>query len=187
MNDQNDELNKAYDAFEAGDYVRAKELFERLVQKNSRAHLYLGWMYDQGLGVGEDLKQAQYHYQCLSNTNDADGKYYLASLFQKKGDLAHAASLYEESAELDHVSAAYWAYALRSEGSAPLVNKDKADFYLKKAAALGHIFAQRDLARQEMKSGAGISRRTIARFRYFLFKLKGLILILKNSQDMRVR
>lgn len=187
MTDKSDELNKAYNAFEAGNYGLAKELFERIVQQDSRAHLYLGWMYDQGLGTTADSKKAEYHYRYLSEVNDADGKYYLASLLQKKGDLASAVKLYEESADLNQVSAAYWAYTLRSGEPVSLFDKDKADFYLKKAAILGHLFAKRDLALQEMQSGTGVKQRVNARVRYLLLKLKGLVLIVRNSQDMRVR
>jgi TPR repeat protein len=187
VTDKSDELIKAYNAFEAGRYGLARELFERIVQQENRVHLYLGWMYDQGLGVTENSKQAEHHYRCLSEGNDVDGKYYLASLLQKKGDLASAVALYEEAADLNQVSAAYWAYALRNGDSASLVDRDKADFYLRKAAKLGHLFAKRDLAIQEMRNCKGVSKRVISRIRCFLLKIKGLFLIMKNRQDMRVR
>lgn len=88
---------------------------------------------------------------------------------------------------MNQVSAAYWAYALRNGDSASLVDRDKADFYLRKAAKLGHLFAKRDLAIQEMRNCKGVSKRVISRIRCFLLKIKGLFLIMKNRQDMRVR
>ena len=187
MVDQADVLNKAYDAFSAADYSRAKELFEMAAPENVRAHLYLGWMYAEGLGVNQNSAKSEYHYRCLSDANDADGKYYLAALFQKKGDLQRAVALYEEAAALDHVSGAYWAYALNGERASEPDCTEKANFYLRKAATLGHLFAQRDLAIQQVKASSNVLQKIRQYFLYLKLQIKGLALVMRNSQDPRVR
>jgi TPR repeat protein len=181
-------LSNAYQAFSVGDYNTAKMIFEELANNGvMRAHLYLGWIYDQGLGVRVNLSKAESHYKLLSEANDADGKYYLASLFKKQGRLESALTLYEVAADLEHVSAAYWAYILNLDSSSSVDAHTKANYYLNRAASLGHIFAQRDLLLNDAITAKRAVHRLMSRIKYWILKIKGTFLILKNSQDLRVR
>jgi TPR repeat protein len=188
VENEKDGIYKAYVALENLNYSLAKNILEDLEKNNcEKAHLYLGWIYDQGLGVTENLEKAEYHYRYLSDLNDLNGKYYLAALLQKKGEFEKAAILYEEAADRGHVSAAYWAYILYGEISEKNINIEKANFYLEKASSLGHIFAQRDLALREIKNSKSVTRRVILRIRYYILKLKGLFFIVTKHNDMRVQ
>ncbi|KQV53625.1 hypothetical protein ASD07_03450 [Duganella sp. Root336D2] len=183
------EIEKAYMAFETGDYVSARAIFECLENEHGgRAHLYLGWMFERGLGGCEDLTKAEYHFRCLAEVGDLDGKYYLATALQRRGEVQSAAALFGEAADLGHVSAAFWAYALYNKELSHIVGaQEKAQKYLIKASELGHIFAQRDLALQVATSGKNFWQRFLARLRYWVSKVNGFVLILKNSEDLRIR
>jgi TPR repeat protein len=181
-------LNDAYSAFESDDYAAARSLFDELVKNgNLRAHLYLGWIYDQGLGVSVDLIKAEYHYKILSESNDADGKYYLASLLHRQKKMLDAISLYEQAADLGHVSAAYWAYSLNSTHSSEVEIINKSNYYLMHAAKLGHMFAQRDLELKSLKNEKNIFKKIKMYIHFNFLKMQGFLLIFKNSQDMRIR
>jgi TPR repeat protein len=183
------ELESAYAAFEAEDYASARAIFERLESEHCmRAHLYLGWMCDRGLGGFADSAKAEYHFRCLAEAGDLDGKYYLAASLHRRGEVQSAVALYEEAADSGHVSAAYWAYALYSKELIRTVGaQEKAQKYLAKASDLGHIFARRDLAFQVAKSGKSFGQRFLARLRYLACKAGGFIIIIKNSEDLRIR
>lgn len=176
-------------AFEDGDYARARTIFELLESEHlGRGHLYLGWMCDQGLGGPEDAAKAEHHYRCVVEAGELDGKYYLAASLQRRGEIQSAAALYEEAADSGQVSAAYWAYSLYSnELSHTVEAQEKAQKYLVKACELGHLFAQRDFALQVATGAGNFRQRLLARLRSLACKVKGIILILKNFEDLRVR
>jgi TPR repeat protein len=132
MTQSRDKINQAYLEFEAGNYTVAKKRLQSIVDEDVRAHMYLGWLYDQGLGTSEDLEQAEYHYKYLCNLNDINAKYYLAALYQKKGDLQRAIQLYKEAADSGHVSASYWSYAHLSDPSNESRDLEKANIYLRR-------------------------------------------------------
>jgi TPR repeat protein len=180
------ELELGYAAYNSGDYEKARAILKALVNDDVKVHLYLGWMYDRGLGGSSDASAAEHHFRRLAATGDINGKYFLAAFLQQHGDLASASRWYEEAAESGHVSAAYWAYAYHS-GLNGLESSANAQKYLLKAAALGHIFALRDLARQEIASADHPWRKFTSRLRYIRFVISGILLIIKNSDDLRVR
>src|SRR6266508_5918850 len=77
-------LSGAYRALRQGDYPAAKKMFEHLSPEYPQAHLYLGWIYENGLGVQRDVVAAEKNYRMLSERNDASGIYYLASLLRRQ-------------------------------------------------------------------------------------------------------
>jgi TPR repeat protein len=186
--DNHARLLKAYADMNAGRYAEAKAALERLLKDGERqASLYLGWMYEQGLGVPVNEDQAANHYETLSREKDPDGSYYAASLRLKRGDAAGALAGFLLAAEAGNPSAAYWASAIYSGQKGFPVDAAKATAYLTKAASLGHVFAQRDLAKQRLRESKGMPAKAGAMLSYVGAKLRGLAMITKGTHDPRVR
>lgn len=186
--DNHARLQSAYADMSAGRYAEAREALERLVQEGERrASLYLGWMYEQGLGVPVNENQAATHYELLAHANDPEGSYYAASLKLKRGDAAGALAGFVLAAAAGNPSAAYWASAIYSGEKGFPVDVTKATAYLTKAASLGHVFAQRDLAKQRVRESKSMLAKAEAMLSYIGAKLKGLAMIVRNTHDPRVR
>lgn len=179
---------KAYADMNAGKYTEAKAALERLLKEgDQQASLYLGWIYEQGLGVPVNEDQAARHYEMLAREKDPDGSYYAASLKLKHGDAVGALTGFLLAAEAGNPSAAYWASAIYSGEKGFPADADKAAMYLAKAASLGHVFAQRDLARQRLGESKSMPTKAGALLSYIGAKIRGMALIAKNTHDLRVR
>jgi TPR repeat protein len=118
--------------------------------------LQLAYLYQHGLGGLSESERAMEIYKILADTGDVQGMYYLASLLLERRQLDGAADYYQKSAELGHVSGAYWAAALH-EG------------------LYGHP--------RDDKNAKNLVVRTQALLRYFLMKIKGLYIVIRNSYD----
>lgn len=181
---ESNDLTRAYDAMESEDYRLARELFEQAIGSGARAgSIHLGWLFEQGLGGSVDVARALQLYELGRSDDRQLGSYHLGSLLMKQGQSDKARQLLEESANLGHASAAYWAYVLNDE----VVNKLKARHFLARAAELGHAFAQRDLARQEMREASSIGKWVAALWAYWRAKARGSSLAVRDVHDPRVR
>jgi TPR repeat protein len=181
-------LMAAYADMNAGRYDAARAALESLVSEGeTRAILYLGWMYERGLGIAVDEQKAADCYRSLCARNDPDACYYAASLMFRRGNTPGALESYVRAADMGHPSAAYWASAiLGGEGGLPPDPHQSAK-YLKLAAGRGHMFARRDLAKQQVHAGRGLWNKVLASVKYLSAVLHGFALIAKNADDPRVR
>ena len=69
-------------AYNRGDYAMALKLFRTLAEQgNSDAQNNLGWMYEQGSGVGQDFKEAMKWYRLAAEQGSARGEYSLGVLY----------------------------------------------------------------------------------------------------------
>jgi len=135
-----------------GRFDEAAALMRQVVDGGlARGHVHLGWMHQMGLGTPIDLSLAEKHYSTAAQVGDVQAEYYLASLLRSRGDSEGALHWYETASEHGHASAAYWAYVLHSDRGADASQK-RARHYLEAAAERGHYFAQRDLARDGLRS-----------------------------------
>jgi TPR repeat protein len=123
----------------------------------------------------------------LSDKDDVLGTYYLASLLRRKNKPQEAFELFKRAAELGHGSAAYWAYTMASGEYGLARDEAQLAYFLRKAASLGHVYAERDMARQELKQAPDLWAKIAAWVRYAAIKTRGLMLILRNHEDIRTR
>ena len=165
--------------------------FEELANSGERkANLYLGWIYDQGLSAeGRNMAKAESHYRVLADDGDTDGAYYLGILYFRNGKCLESIGWLERAAKQGHPSAAYWLYRIFMGDEADCVieiDSAKSQSFLMAAAKLGHVFAIRDLARTDLNERKGMLK-LVTLARYTCLRLKAAYLILKNSNDPRVR
>jgi TPR repeat protein len=154
--DQIARLSEALELQAKGRFGEAADLMKLLADEGlSRANVHLGWMHQSGLGKPVDLVLAEKYYSRGAAAGDVVAEYYLASLLRLKGELERALEWYEKASQHGHSSASYWAYVLYSDRGSAEADRAKAKHYLEAAARNGHYFAQRDLAREGLRSAKG--------------------------------
>ena len=88
--DDDDPADAAF-AHRADDLAAAVATLSQLVEKGSvRAHVCLGWLYQQGEGVPQDLAQAEQLFRVASAGGDAEADDYLGHLYRNRGAYAKA-------------------------------------------------------------------------------------------------
>jgi len=177
-------LSRANRAFKNEKYIEARRDYEIAVRDGfTEASVQLGWLWEEGLGGARDTERAKYFYQQAIDKGEVVlGSYYLASLLMKQEGSQRAADLFRAAANGGHASAAYWLYIIESERGEASVWRS-----LEVAAALGHEFARRDLARQRMRNATSLLNWFGGLGSYFMAKVRGLLIILSNPNDPRVR
>jgi TPR repeat protein len=171
---------------DAGNYERARRRLET-VNDNPIAQLQLAYLYQTGQGGPIDPDKAMAIYEELANAGNAQGMYYLASVFLEKNQLHEALHFFEKSSTSGHVSGSFWAAALNNGYKGHPINVDNAKTYYQRASRLGHYFARRDLARLDMKTASSFVEWVKAMLRYFGAKISGIFAAIRNPQDLRLR
>jgi len=99
-----DDSSKAQKAFDRGDFVKAVQLWESLVQQgNSDAQYQLGVMYYNGWGVNRDINKTIKLYTLASQQRNATAQYNLGMIYYHgihvKQDYHKAYKLYSLAAK----------------------------------------------------------------------------------------
>ena len=157
--------NEAIRELDSKNYEHARVLLQPL-SKNKEAQLQLGYLYQEGLGGEANPEKAREIFQGLADENDPQGTYFLAKSFLNSQHLTEAVSYFEKSAQLSHVSGAFWAAALHGGLYGHPRDDQKYRFFLERAASLGHIYAKRDLALEDIKDAKSFLASVNARLRY---------------------
>ena len=78
------EFNAAYEAAQAGDYKQAVSLWTVLAEQGDPVAQYtLGWMYESGQGVVQNVQQAVYWYEKSAAQKNVSAQYVLASMYDQ--------------------------------------------------------------------------------------------------------
>lgn len=151
-------------------YQEAFSKYKNLAERGSvESQVFVGWMYQQGLGVPQDYAKASEWYEKAAKLGSADAQFYLAKLYARKKDYAQAIHWYEAAAAKEYPPALYrlgWVYEV-GRGVEP--DREKAYAYYERAAKAGHLFAQKELALLLVQGQRG-----------WLARLKGLYALLKT-------
>ena len=121
-------------------------------------------------------------YRLAMPTQPALSNYYLGRTFKEMGNSENALPHLEAAAALGNPSAAYWAHAIYSDAG----QTGEAQKFLLLAGELGHVYAQRDLARSSLSNASSIGAWMASLYKYFKVKATGVVLVLKNAEDPRV-
>ena len=74
---------KGFDAYQSGDYATAlRELQPLAEQGDVNAQVFLGMMYDKGLGVLQDYKTAVKWWTLAAEQGNADAQYNLGQMYR---------------------------------------------------------------------------------------------------------
>ena len=151
-----DEYLEAENYFNEGDYDNAFKKYEVLANQGSvDSQIFLGWMYQQGIGTNQDFNEAENWYNKAASCDSAEALFYLGKLNAVRGDETSARKFYEDSAKHSYSPALFrlgWYYEF-GKGIPKDINK-ALDYYTS-ASNLGHIFAKKHLAILLIKGARG--------------------------------
>jgi len=182
-------IDVGFDALAKNDFGEARAAFERALSEGTgeAALVHFGWLLEQGLGGDKDVPRAMAFYKRALEAEPAGrAAYHLGLLLMKQGDLREGGLLLQQAADAGNPSAAYWLYAYSTDATDPAA-ASVAEQALHRAAALGHAYALRDLARRQMRTSKGLSAKLKALLEYWRAKAVGIALTIRNVDDWRVR
>jgi TPR repeat protein len=165
-------------AMKSGAYEDAARLLKPLANLNSEyALLSLGWIYETGATDAPDKDAAHSFYARAVSQGSAAGCFDLGRVLLSRGEEAKARAAFRLGAERGDLPsmAEFGSMLLRGHGGSS--NAEAGWCWVERAAAQGHIFAQRTLLAIEDDNASSISGK-------LLVKLKILRLALKGARDM---
>ncbi len=141
----------AYEAFEQGQYLTALELAREAAERGEpQAHMLIGRIYQQGLGVTVDPVLAAQWYRRGAELGDLESMFAFALMLAEgegiQKNRAGAAQMFEEAAVRGHALANYNLALLFLTGDGKPANPHRAAAHLEFAAEAGVAVAQFDLA-----------------------------------------
>ena len=182
-------IDVGFDALAKNEFAAARAAFERALSEGTgeSALTHLGWLLEQGLGGEKDVPRAMAFYKRALEAEPAGrAAYHLGLLLMKQGDLREGGLLLQRAADAGNPSAAYWLYAYNTDAADP-ASASVAEQALRRAVALGHAYALRDLARRQMRTGKGLNAKLKGLLAYWQAKVVGIARTIRNVDDLRVR
>lgn len=187
-NENHSRLLTAHGDLIAGRYDAARSVFEELATiGDAQALLYLGSMYERGLGVPVDDAIAADFYKRSCDSGNLTSCFFLGMLKYRSRDIEGALRWYRIAAEAGHPAAAYWIAQIYGDPSNLFTDQAEALRYLKMADRGGHAFAARDLAKKRMRTSGSIISKLFACAHYIKAIVKGMFIIAKDTDDPRVQ
>lgn len=133
------------------DYVQAKEWYEKAADNgNTQAEYFLGYMYQEGLGVEKNYSKAREHYEKAAADGIVGAQNNLAYMYIHglgvEKDYAKAIEWYEKAAAAGNAQAQHSLGIMYQNGEGVEQDYSKAAEWYKKAADNGNPNAQGSLA-----------------------------------------
>jgi len=145
--------------FEEGKYAEAFNEYYELAKRGSvSAQTVVGWLYYKGQGVTQDRESAQAWLEKAADSGSAVALFYLGGLYRGQEKYREAIEYLERAARQDYAPALYHLSIMYDEGEGVAMDKDRAQNYLKKAATMGHLRSQKEIAVRLIKGDSGIWR-----------------------------
>lgn len=142
------------------DHHKDTEAYERAVSAatagSAAAQLLLGWLYQRGIGVRADDSEAEKWYREAAERDWPHAQFYLGSLYRIRGQYDHALHWFGVAAAAAYGPAAYQLGRMHLLGEGVPPNRREAFRWFEDAAARGHLFARRNIARDRMRGRRGI-------------------------------
>ncbi|HJU04833.1 MAG TPA: tetratricopeptide repeat protein [Nitrospiraceae bacterium] len=145
--------------YRAGKYAEAFPKYLTLSEQGDvQSQIIVGQMYEEGLGVQQNLGQARHWYEAAADRNSLEAQHRLGYLFYQANDWTNAFTWYQRAASRDYLPALWRLAWLYKQGKGVAVDQNKAYSLLERAAKSGHIFSKRDLAIMLLKGRQGFLR-----------------------------
>ena len=161
VNEVSSDYNAGVKAYEGRDYALAITTLKPLAEKgHARAEQYLGWMYERGLGVSMDLREAARWYRLVADQGDAFSQTRLGYLYEKGLGVARddtiAAQWYGRSAEAGDAQGQTSLGLMYRDGRGVGRNIKEAEKWFSRAAEQGSDWALMDLGMLYANGGDGL-------------------------------
>lgn len=134
------------------------------------ARFFLGWLHEQGKGTSCDLLKAYDAYQSVAALGEPRAQFYAGRLCLRTNRPSEAIEWLERASARDYPPASFRLFAIYSQGKIVAMDVRKSDFYLEKAARLGHLHASKQMAIRMIK-GTRIQRAVLRGCAMYLWAL----------------
>ncbi|MBI1907042.1 MAG: sel1 repeat family protein [Rhodocyclales bacterium] len=182
------EVELGYSLIQEERYEEAFKVLQPIAERGSKyACLYLGWLYQTGLGVVQSQEHAEKWYRKVADTGLPSGQHYLGNLLRNLQRFREAVIWYERAAAAGYLPAIYRLGRSYEIGQGTSKDELKAKQYLQEAAAKGHLFAQRDVAVLMLKGRFGYLRMPLGAVNFLSTVVRGAALALKDPESEKLR
>ena len=140
-------------------YVEAYSIYEDLASDGAVwAYVRLGAMYRDGLGVPANAEKALQWFMKAIDAGSVEALFYAGRLLTDENRHSEALPLYQAAAGHDYVPAIYRLGRTYRDGQGVLVDDRLATEFFTKAAAMGNVFAKRELIVRQIRVGSALGR-----------------------------
>lgn len=145
-------FSEGYEAAHSGNYKKAVKIWLPLAKKGDAPAQYtIGWMYESGQGVKEDLKKAVYWYKKSAQQEYEAAQYVLGTLYEKGSGVEQnseiALDYYLLAAKQGDPISQFQVGNYYQYGIGTRKDNDRSIYWYEKAAQQGHVNAQIDLGK----------------------------------------
>ncbi|MGJ8580747.1 MAG: tetratricopeptide repeat protein [Psychromonas sp.] len=145
-------FSEGYEAAHSGNYEKAVKIWLPLAEKGDAPAQYtIGWMYESGQGVKQDLKKAVYWYKKSAQQEYEAAQYVLGTLYEKGSGVEQnsetALRYYLLAAKQGDSISQFQVGNYYQYGIGTYKDNEKSILWYEKAAKQGHVNAQIDLGK----------------------------------------
>jgi hypothetical protein len=159
-------FSAANDLFSRKKYSDALSAYKELANSGSvSATLFVGWMYQEGLGTEKNLEEAINCYKLAAESGSVEGAFRLGTIFLARNNCRQAMEHINWAADQDYPPALYKLGRAYSRGYCVPQDDDKAMEYYNRAAQKGHLYARRELAVASLRGRNGLHNIPVGLFR----------------------
>jgi TPR repeat protein len=175
-------------AFAERAYEEAVRLLRPLAERHSEnALLALGWIYETGATVAPDWEAARLYYERAAAQGNDRAYFELGRLLKRQGEEAQARAAFEAGAERDNLPSMSRLGRMMVEGRGGAIDVDAGTAWLEKAAARGHIFAQRTLLGIALAKAKSVFEKLSIRIKIVALATKGVKEAARDPNSDKVR
>jgi TPR repeat protein len=178
----------ASQAIQTGAYEEAVRLLRPLAERHSEyALLTLGWIYETGATGASDKDAARSYYERAAIEGSASAYHDLGRLLLVRGEESQARSAFEAGAERGDIPCMARLGRMMVKGQGGPTDTNAGSVWLEKAAAKGHIFAQRTLLGIKARNAKSIFEKLSIKLQIASLAKKGTEEILRDPRSDRLR
>jgi TPR repeat protein len=118
--------------------------------------IHVGYAYQEGNGVPPDTEKAEDWYRRASDAGSIDGSFRLGCLYRMSHRFDEALAAYSIGESQNFPPSIYWMGRMYLNGMGVDPNHDKAMDFWRRASALGHPYAARNLAFDHLNGRYGL-------------------------------
>ena len=183
-----DESLVANTLFDERRFSEAFEKYRILAEAGSvGAQLRVAWMLETGCGIVSNPEEARRWYFKAAEGNSPEGEFYLGRLHRADKLYQAALNCFHNSADQNYMPSIYQLGVMYELGEGTEINKDTAFKYYERAAIMGHLRAQREMAMMLIKGHAGFKRIPDGVLMLLRFLRDGIRAVLKDPDSDKIR
>ncbi len=179
---------RAANAVLGSDPRHALTIFQDLEKRGSIMSLvYIGHMFENGLGVKQDLSASERYYRRAYEGGSTSGLFSLGAVYWKSGDYVRAEQMFLRGSERRDPRSLYWLACIYLNKTIDNGRYEKAATLLEQAYSMGHIQSGRRLGRLLMTGRFGLLRKLMGLRLIISAAIAGAKIAVLNPSDERVK